>query len=159
MLLRNEIARPTPQIGVPPASFDMKEPREGLFYENVAVSLDSLEMTLPAFSEKYVLPAMRRLANRVHDIPLGIEPMELPKGVDDAANDWFDGVGLRTIIDMTHPLRGQKGIRSRVCQYYDIQTDQMETGPCGVMVLWTAHKAGMAMAHLKIPVINAADAA
>lgn len=154
VLLRNEIARPTSQVGPAPVSFDMKEPRDGIFYENVAVSSDSLEMALEDFSGKYILPAMRRLANRVRNIPLGIEPMELPRGVDDAANDCFDGVGLRTIVDMTWPLRGQSGPWARVCRYYDIQTDAMETGPCGVAVLWTAHKAGMAMAHLAIPIID-----
>lgn len=133
----------------------MKEPRPGIFYENVALSGDSLLLPLNVFSERFIRPAMRRLAIRTSGVALGVELMELPKGVDEAANDHFDGLAMRTLIDTKWPLRGQKGMWSRVTEYYDITTDKMKTGPCGIAVVFTVHEPGMEAYRLQIPAVSA----
>lgn len=150
-ILLNERRSPTKQAIGPQSSFAMKEPRRGIFYENVALFGDSLSLCLDDFSERFIWPAMRRLALRTSGIALGAEYMELPKGVDDAANDHFDGLAIRTLIDLKWPLRGQKGLWSRKAKYYDIQTDSIETGPCGIAVVFTVHEPGLEAYRLQIP--------
>lgn len=150
MLLRNEIAKPTPQVGRAPASLEMVEPREGIFYQNVALEEDSLDLSLEVFSSKFVHPAMRLLAIRVRDIPLGDEFMEIPKNWE-AGNESFAGIAMRTIIADKWPWNGEPGVWRRVVEYYDISTDNMKSGPCGIGLTFTVHKPG---AEVYIPVVS-----
>lgn len=125
-----------------------------MFYENIAITDKCLEKSLEAFSQEYVHPAMRHLAKRLGTTPLGDEFMELPFGLDDVANERFD-FAMRCAISSTWPLRGQTGMWSRIMKYYDVETDQFETGPCGIGVAFTVHEPGMESA-LRIPVVDAA---
>lgn len=151
MHLRNEIRHPTPQILPYPPMFTMKEPREGIFYANVALSDDSLDLSLEQFSRRLIWPSIRRLRDEVRKIDLGDEFMELPKGVADAANERFDGLAMRVVIDDKCPWKGEPGIWRRVVEYYDIATDAFKIGPCGICCSFTVHKPGAAT---YIPTVN-----
>lgn len=144
ILLRNEIRHPTQQILPYPPMFPMVEPRAGIFYANVALGENSLDLPLENFSLDLICPSMRRLYDKIREISLGGEFMELPKGVADAANERFDGLSMRVVIDDKCPWKGEPRIWRRVVEYYDIETDSFKTGPCGICCSFTVHKPGAA---------------
>lgn len=151
-LLRNEIMSPTLYDANNPPDFDMKEPRPGIYYATAALRRNSLDLSLEDFSERFIWPAMRRLAQKVSGVPLGEEYMELPRGLEDAANDHFDGIAMRTCISLKWPvLERKKGVWARIAEYYDIATDHMKTGLCSIVVVFTVHEPGMEKYRLQIP--------
>lgn len=151
-LLRNEISHPTKGAMMGIASFEWTSPREGLFYESVAIADYDLEKSLGDFSEQFIWPAMRKMAKQVGNKSIGAEFMELPKGVIDAVNERFDGVALRTVINNV-PVRAEFKGWSRTISYYDLEDDAIKSGPCGIMVLFTAHEPGKEK-YLTIPLVE-----
>lgn len=135
------------------AKFNLDSPCAGLFYSNVALGKRTLHGSLERLSEDYIAPAMADLNSRTSSEPLGHEYMEIPFGVTDAANERWDGIAMRCLINDVQPVRDSKSVWSRAAKYYDVSTDDWVLGQCGIILHFAVHKSGM-QSGLRIPVIT-----
>lgn len=132
--------------GFPHLSNLRAPPRPGVYYANFVISDEDFTRSLEFISVKYIAPCMAELGERLKDVPLwlGTDAMEIPRNVDDGANEHWREVGVRTLVDRSYPLMGETGLWYKEASYYDIAMDQRVMGPCTNLVHFTVHEVGAA---------------
>lgn len=142
MVLTRELVEPTLTEIKEPARFDMQNPRWGVHYANFAIPEEDLGLCLGDFSDRYISPCMILFRRRLVAVPISDKFTVRPMGVD-VANEAWNGVALRTIIDH-RPIGDRQDLApiAKPMQYYDIADDQLKTGPCAVMVHFTVCEPG-----------------
>lgn len=147
-LLLQERANPTEGEDAP--HFDLHaSPRPGMFGENVSISDTDLNLSLQDFADRFIRPAMRRLARHVDGVLLGDGDIELPFGIHSAANRKWAGVSMRVCICDEVPIGKQTTLWHQVKKHYDI-AEGLLVGPVGIAVRFDVCKKGCE-ASLRIP--------
>ncbi len=109
---------------------------EGLFGLIIFIEDDDLRMSLEAFYDSRLIPAMAAWERLFRDRELGPQLLILPKGFSGAANAVRDSISMRCLIEENRPV-GDRDIPSRVARYYDITADEFKEAPCSMAIsLW-----------------------
>lgn len=119
--------------------------QEGLFHQNALIPDEALTWPLSFIFAQIIASCIAHLFQEAKNHVLGEDHLELPHGVTDAANESYDGVSMRCIVQTPFHWRPSFGpVNTHQKTYYNINTDSLLRGPCCTSILWTVHRIGAA---------------
>jgi hypothetical protein len=108
----------------------------GLYGLRLWLAEGELATDLELFSRRRLLPAIKAWAALFHGVELGWQYLIKPMGFADAANERFNGVAMRCIINAADPI-GDRPILGQMTRWYDVVNDEFRVVPCAPSLsLW-----------------------